>query len=159
MSVTRLTVPSAKTLAPTAPQRRRPTLSVSASDFGRRIVDRYTGVHTFPGCGCRARRAGARRARRCAADGERSVTGGGTAVGEGLAGLGHELPRVAVGVEGELHHSEGVVVTDFAVGQDRAEAVEAGSARSDDEVPEAARVVELSAGVHRGEPFVLVVVA
>ncbi len=63
-----------------------------------------------------------------------AVDGCGSRVGERLAGDRDELPVVARGVQGELHHAVGARVAHLARRQDRAEARKRGAAGADHEL-------------------------
>ena len=80
-------------------------------------------------------------------------------VGERLAGLGDELPVVALRVERQLEHSPGGGVADFAVGHHRPEPAVVAPAHPHGELAEAELGVGPAGGRLQGEPFVHVVVA
>src|SRR5262245_32433319 len=86
-----------------------------------------------------------------------SVATGGAGGGERLAGLGHELPVVAGGVEGKGEHAEGLA-EDLGVGLADGEVLEVGPAGAAHELPDAVPRVEAAPGVLGGEALVVVVV-
>src|SRR5207247_3018114 len=122
--------------------------SVSVQDRRAAAVEADDGA-----LGGAVRSAGRGRGR--AIDG-RIVTGAAAHVAERLPPHGHELPGVAVGIQGELQHPEGKR-QDLAVGRDDGVGSrEALASGADVELLDAVRRVYQAGRVHRGEALVVV---
>src|SRR5690348_13143920 len=88
---------------------------------------------------------------------ERSVAASAPRIAERAAAGSQERPRIRAWVQGQLQHSRRGVVACFAVGERRAEVVQACSSGTDDELPDAPLEVRDSGGGLKREALVHVV--